>query len=507
MTEFFRSTGRIEEQVDDRFSIVFGYAYGRLENYHQSLAWFSRAHRTGAGNPGIRSATDSGVRALLRSMDDASFMELAEQWKNDLFISQKIGEERYSRTQSGQQTSHDSGGRFWELDRGMQITTPGSLTVPSEGKVLVAALLPLSGRYAQLGKSTMEGLQLAAMSYPELVQLDVRDTAGERARGTAELRSILASGSASLIVGPLISEVADDFIPLVKASRTPMLALSKRSYFPTGDGIFRLGPTIESQMDSLVDVAYYSLARRRFGVVSANTEAGRYHADVYRAKLRSLGITPEFERTYDPGDDTAIAEIASELESVNVDAIFVPDTVTVAARLFANISRPTRERIRLMGLANWNNPTLLAQSRGALGRAIFVSPFFLESERPVVKRFIEAYKNSFGSEPDFLAAQGFDAATVAFSGFRVEQEGRARFQEALLDIEQYEGLTGTIKVLPSGEIQRRLSVVELFGSDLREVPFKGPQRQVDAPSTPLYRGDPTGYFQSSGQPAPVVEYP
>jgi len=507
MTEFFRSTGRVEEQVDDRFSVIFGYAYGRMGNYHQSLAWFSRAYRLGSDRVGVRSASDSGARALLRSMPQDEFLTLAEQWKADLFVSQLIGQEMRRRTQDTFDPTTDRTGRFWDRDRGMQILPPGSMVQVDRGRVLVAAFLPISGRYSQLGQSTREGLELAAMSYPELVQIEVRDTAGERARGTAELRSVLAAGSAGLVIGPLISEVADDFVPLARSSRTPMLALSKRSYFPTGGGVYRLGPTIESQLDSLVDVAYYSQSRRRFGVVHANTESGRYHADVFRAKLRSLGLTPEFEKSYTAGDEASLVSVAQELEASSIDALFVPDSVTVVARLFANLSMEARQRIRLMGLANWDNPTQLAQSRGAMGRAMFVSPFFLGSQRPVVKKFIESYRNRFGSQPDFLAAQGFDAGMLAFSALSRGQEIGLSLEQALLEIERYDGLTGSIRVLPSGEIERRLTVVELVGADIREIPLEAPLSRAANSQVPTYTGDSAGYFRSGGAADPVLEYP
>src|SRR5690606_29956314 len=80
---------------------------------------------------------------------------------------------------------------------------------------------------------------------------------------------------------------------------------------------------------------------------------------------------------------------------------------------------------------------------------------------PVVQKFITAYKSRYGNEPDFLAAQAFDAATIAFAAFERHLRDGISVEEALNRVETYNGLTGVVRVSHTGEIEREFSVVQL----------------------------------------------
>ena len=177
----------------------------------------------------------------------------------------------------------------------------------------------------------------------------------------------------------------------------------------------------------------------------------------------------QVEAVYEQNDPDAFAMIAQQLESENVQAIFFPDNLVRATRFYSNFTPLMRSKLKLVGPASWDNLNYLANSRTVLEGIVFVSPFFSRSSRPLVENFVAVYRNKFGDPPDFLAAQGFDAAAMALAALRRSRAEQIPFARAFSNIVEYEGLTGMISVGYDGEVQRQFSVVEFSQGRLEEI--------------------------------------
>ena len=139
-------------------------------------------------------------------------------------------------------------------------------------------------------------------------------------------------------------------------------------------------------------------------------------------------------------------------------------------RFFGAMPFASRERIKMFGGVNWDNLTELMHSKSILNGAYYASPFLDVSLRPVITSFVRAYEARFGRKPDFLAAQGFDAATIAFAALdRQGSNQGASFDSALNSIEQYDGLTGLISIDPSGELKRKFVTAQFKDGAIIEV--------------------------------------
>jgi len=262
-------------------------------------------------------------------------------------------------------------------------------------------------------------------------------------------------------MGPLLSSSADSIIDQARRDKMTALVFSKRSYFDTGRGIFRFGPTIESQVYSLLDACHRYAGLKKYAVIYPATLVGQEYAALFSARIRKLGLNLVYQNTYYPQDDNSLVSIAEDLEASDVEAIFLPDDLKVAARFWINLSPQARTGLKLLGPAGWDNAEEISHSRTVLNGAIFVSPFFIASERPLIRKFIETYKSRYGASPDFLAAQGFDAATLVAGAMKKQRKESMSFAQALQDIDFYDGLTGKISVETNGEVSRVFTVVQL----------------------------------------------
>lgn len=494
VSAYFKEKGLAESQVDSPFSLILAYGYGRLGDADQSLAWFAKAYMQAKGNgPGAESAR-KGAILFLRSIPSTKLEQVAINWRSNSFINECIGRERMRRASRSYDPDDIASDKpFWgQFDSVSVSEAPVSIPV-SEGGFgtgTVGVILSLSDRFGALGRDTRQGFELAMLadSGTPALRVEVRDVGADTAAASAAVRELVAGPRVSVIVGPLLTEAATAAAETARELGVPLVALSKSESFRTSEKIFRLGATSSSQIDSLVQSAMSDFGLSRFAVIAPQSASGTEYVQALRSKVGSSGGTLVFEGTYSTSDDGTFMNLAQQLEESGADAVLLPDTIEVAGRFLSIMSPSMRKKIRPLGTALWDNAVKIANSQAIFERALFVTPFFTQSSRSVVRQFIESYRGRYGATPNFLAAQGFDVGTMVAAALRQSQRDGGSLSDALVRLPPYEGATGFITVAPPGNISRRMYVVEVTrDSFVERAASSGPVSNVSSAYT--YRGN------------------
>jgi branched-chain amino acid transport system substrate-binding protein len=217
-----------------------------------------------------------------------------------------------------------------------------------------------------------------------------------------------------------------------------------------------------------VNAAFGDYGISRFAIAYPQSGSGTEFLEAFRSKLTALGLSLELEVPYGSSDDASLMEVAQKLEGSSAEAVLLPDTIEVSERLLRQISPSLRKRMRPLGTALWDNATKIARSQALFERAVFVTPFFAQSTRPEVQLFIESYRGKYNTAPNFLAAQGFDAGTLIANALAAKARLGSSFEQALLQVPSYNGVTGAIKVKQTGEVSRSFYVVEVMRDTFQE---------------------------------------
>lgn len=475
LSSFF-SKERIEAKaLDGLRSLFLAYTYGQAGEIDQSLAWFLNAAER-SRDKNFRYIIKSGVAEVVKSLHPEKFEEIAVKWSESDLIREAFALERRRRAQSGY--IHTARRPFMPKNSSLatQSISERELTADvqnSSGPLQAVVLLPLSGKYGQLGIATKQGVELAFKEYGSLVDgssvaLVVEDSTLDGAVAAGKIEKVALQGQIGAVIGPLISEITETVTEKARSLGIPVLTLSKRTSVTIGNGIFRLGVTVPSQVARLVDEAYIGSGITRYAIIYPETDFGREYAEAARKELLSRGLTIAYEGGYQEGVSASLAHHASMIETTNVGGVIFPGKPRDAGVLFSSIGSDARMNLRPLGFVTWSNVRELKQSQMALQGALVVSPFYAESERIEVKRFVEFYRANYGKAPDFLAAQGYDAALLAALALRrATAEGRS-FSSALQLLNAVEGTTGSLSISPNGEIERKYAVLEFINGAFLE---------------------------------------
>lgn len=483
LSEYYRRQGgsinTSIDTVDARSALIFAYSYGRLGQVDQAFAWFSRTNLLTRASGPLSDSAAQGARLLLRRLPDAEFERAENRWRGDAFVQSMIAQERLRRSREKPSHLPRTGaeiGRFWEV--GHQATSE----VPQHaefGSAQIGVILPLSGQFAAMGESLRRGVELAALGqgFPS-ESLLIRDDAGVTAQASGAAQELIASYQPRVILGTISSEPAETIATLARSKGVPVLSFSKRSYFPIGGGVFRLGPTFESQAISLVRGAKSRLGIQKFAILYPTSSVETEFATAFERALEQEGLQAIFKESYQTGNGSQMALLAQKLEASGAEAVFFPDSLQAASQFLSSLTSAGRQRIRVLGSARFDNPNELSRSPAALSGIIFVSAFFPESEKPAVNQFVQSFEAKFERKPDFLAAQGFDAATLAIVALRHSLQSQLGFQDSFARLGNYAGLTGSIRVREDGEIEREMPLL-IFEN--------GKRSELERVATPVLR--------------------
>ncbi|MBI5511962.1 MAG: penicillin-binding protein activator [Deltaproteobacteria bacterium] len=393
----------------------------------------------------------------------------------------------------------------------------------------VGVVLPLSGKYQQYGERSLKAIKLAFASTPT-IKVVVKDTAGEPAVAAKAVEDLVLDNNAIAVIGPLFSNEALAAALKAEELSVPIIALSHRAGLPElGDWVFRTALTVKAQAQELARVAIDQLKLKSFALLyprSAYGEefitsfwdeatkrggeirgaegyehdatsfqepvkklVGRYYlyarAD-YRDKIKELKALKlpthrqaqaleKFEKTLPPIVDFDAIVIPDGSKNIGLIApalAFEDIVLTRDPKMLEKIKKAMNRKeiaaTQLLGASTWNSPQTVESCEDHCEHAVFVDAYYPDSPNPRVLDFVTGFRDATGAEPQLGEAQAFDTAgLVRFVLQNAKPAGRKAFQESLLKMPAYEGITGKMRFDKNGEVEKTLTVLTIIDRAIR----------------------------------------
>jgi branched-chain amino acid transport system substrate-binding protein len=355
-------------------------------------------------------------------------------------------------------------------------TLPGGPVRP------VAILLPLTGPRADVGQSMLQAAQLA-LADPSAPPLIPEDTGGTAAGASAAVRGALAQG-AGLILGPLTAAETEAVAPAATASGVPVLAFTNTAA-AARSGVWALGITPGQQVRRLLGYAQEQ-GRGTVAALLPESEFGHAMAQALIAAAGQRGLAPpeirfhgagmsaisgaarqiaDYDRRWGPiqqqikearaqgtpeGRREAERLTRTSIPPPPFDALLLGDTGDALAELasvlgYYYVGPPS---VQIMGPALWAAP---GSGAGQVRGAWFAAP-----DPAARASFEQAFAARYGAPPPGTADLAFDAASIARA---LAAQGYA--PGALINPDGFSGADGWFRLLPDGQVQRGLAILQV----------------------------------------------
>jgi ABC-type branched-subunit amino acid transport system substrate-binding protein len=370
----------------------------------------------------------------------------------------------------------------------------------------IAVLLPLSDKYAAVGKQVQEALSFGYGSGSR--QLVFLDTGSTPETAVAALERAVTTEHAIAVVGPLLTDETDAVVEAAENMHVPLLSLSQ-AYEDTAGKFWSLQAmyTRADQIDALLDYAMGAEKQMKaFAIFAPDSPFGIRAAESFRAAVEARGGTITTEAKY-PAEETNLIDAAKTLGTrvgdievlraqakkaghnpdtvvvppqLDFDGIFIPENATktplaCAALAFEEFPMgeftPVRgqKKIPLLGLAGWNNTNLVAAGNEYTRNSLFPDVFsaIVAGE---ADPFVTEYKAALGRTPSALEAATVDAGRLLAAAAKSSADTRPEFREALLAATNPNAVTGATKFDPQTlRVNRRMLILTITRTTIDDV--------------------------------------
>ncbi|MGA8108183.1 MAG: ABC transporter substrate-binding protein, partial [Acidobacteriaceae bacterium] len=250
-------------------------------------------------------------------------------------------------------------------------------------------------------------------------------------------------------------------------------------------------------------VQSYTLARhiftelglKRAALLRVNNRYGRMAAEKFRNASVRLGHPLVIEQKYRPGDTDFTRELRI-LRDSRVDAIAIWGDEAETAAILTQM-RALGMKQRVFGSYRTLGDDLLAQAGPAAEGFEAVFPYDPTRSDPRWISFQQRYQARYGEKPEQFSALAYDAMNILLQSICRAGLNRARIQDALDQVYQYNGVTGPMVFDPNnknvspmylgtvhnGVITYRVATMQAPAqkAELRSAPQAAPAQQESAP--------------------------
>ncbi len=319
-------------------------------------------------------------------------------------------------------------------------------------EIIIGEVAALTGGTATFGQSSHAGTQMAIDEINaaggllgKKVKLITEDDQSKDGEAGTVVKKLISREKAVAILGEVSSKKSLEMAPVCQSKGIPMIspASTNPKVTEAGDYIFRIC-FIDPFQGTVM--AKFALSRG-WKKVAVMTDVKQDYSvglsDFFKKYFTANGGTIVSEQSYSSGDKDFKAQLTA-LKGTTPDAIFASGYYNEAG-LIAVQARELGINVPLLGGDGWDSPSLVPVAGKAMEGNFFSNHFAAEDKSPIIQEFVQKYQAAHKTEPDAMAALGYDSAMILAAAIKKvgTTEGKA-VRDAIAQTKDYQGITGKI---------------------------------------------------------------
>lgn len=351
----------------------------------------------------------------------------------------------------------------------------------SDSEVSFGLFVSTSGDFGSFGEDTREGVELAVEQINaaggingKKIRLRIEDTRSRPEEGGNAASKLATGDSVFLALGAVASSVSLNAAPVFQEYGIPMISPSSTNPTVTqqGDRIFRICYLDDFQGGACAVFARRELKAQKAAILTNQDDAySTGLARFFKKKFEEMGGEIVAEEQFKKGASDFTTQV-SNIKGEGADVIFTPvyyNDAALIAKAFQSGGVDLKES-PMLGGDGWESAKLTRNADGALEGCYFGNHYSREDPREIVQDFVSSYRERYDKVPSSLAALGYDVVFVAKTA--IEKAGkfdRAAVVEALMNLTDHEGVTGTFSMVGNGDAEKPISMLKIVGDNFEPV--------------------------------------
>jgi branched-chain amino acid transport system substrate-binding protein len=315
------------------------------------------------------------------------------------------------------------------------------------------------------------------------VQTEDDQSKAEEAANTVS--KLISQDRVVAVLGEVASSNSLAAAPICQQAKVPMISPSSTNPDVTkkGDFIFRMCFLDDYQGGSMARYLHNTLGINKVAVLINKSDYSTALAKFFSDTFKSVGGQIVATQSFTSGDADFRAQLTA-IRTTNPQLIYIPAYYNDVGQI-AIQARDLGMNMPMAGGDGWESPKLIEIGGKALEGCFYSNHYFPGDSKPVVRDFVEKYKQRYSATPDALAALAYDAAHVLADALkRAGTTDGTKLRDAIAATKGYNGVTGMINLGPDrNPVGKTLYINEVKNGQLALKAEVAPEPAPAAPAT------------------------
>ena len=345
--------------------------------------------------------------------------------------------------------------------------------------VKIALLIPITGKYEDIGKNLLDAAQLALFSINSsdliLVPLDTKGTS----YGAVEAVNKAVEENVNIILGPVFGKSAIAIAKIAEENNLSVVSFSNDKSL-AGTGVFAMGFRPEQQISRIIDFAMEqqiedfaailpssaygaAVAKELREKVATNNKTSILKTEIYsddNGKPINLSqhVSSAFESLMNNKSPKDYDEGLKSFNQSNIKfprALLIPEGGEQLKEVVDLLKTFQHDRnyIQLLGSSAWYDYTHLTNP-------VLEGAWFVTSPKERRVAFEDKFSSTFNYKPHKLASLAYDGIALAATVSRLS-EGKEFSKELLSNPRGFMGVDGIFRFTEDGLTERGLAILQI----------------------------------------------
>jgi branched-chain amino acid transport system substrate-binding protein len=337
---------------------------------------------------------------------------------------------------------------------------PVVLGCPGEEVVKFGAVLPLTGEAAIYGQPVQRGVDLAfehlqsQQDLPYELALVTVDSESDPEKAGELLKQVYRDGALAAIGGVTtaealqmvaVSDEADKVLISPSASTPQLSGISKNFY--------RVFPSDAREGATMGNFATQKLKAEKVVILAKEDAYAKGIQEVFKTEFERYG-GEVLDLIEFPSLGSDLSGLVERVMTLGPDAVYLAAYAPDLAQMIRHL-RNQGYKGTIFTTSAFAAPEIIAQvGRPAEGVFLTQAVFDIDSEDPIIRNFIDAYRAKYNLEPDLYAAHGYDTVMVLVEALKIGGRTSSEFWKGIRSIRDFSGATGTVQFDERGDVQK-----------------------------------------------------
>lgn len=343
----------------------------------------------------------------------------------------------------------------------------------SSDVIKIGGNLELTGGTAMFGQMAQNAINLAFEQQNakggvlgkklELVVADNKSDAGE---STAAVTKLVTQDKVVAVIGSMTSSVTLAAVPVVTDNKIPMISPSGTNAKVTVDNgtvrpwVFRACFIDPFQGQVAANFALNNLKAKTAAVlIDQKSDYSKGLAESFVTNFKKGNGQITGTEQYVAGSDKDFRSILTRIKAQNPDIVWVPGYYQEVG-LIVKQAREAGMKMPFMGGDGWDDPKLFEiGGKDALNNTYYVD--HVATDDPGMATFVKDFKAKFNTEPNAMAALGYDSANLIIKAIEdAKSTDPEKIRTALENMKGFKGVGGDITIDPKTHNPQKSAVIK-----------------------------------------------